>query len=175
MIIKIRRRNEKKVISILFVLLIFTTLTSCTNGKSKIVNDTVKIFELVSIERINNVVSNSAGGTAFYWKETDKANGVLILLKYMGDSSITVFSTDFSLGFEHEYEIPRRRCIGISFGTASMDNPSQMFTWMLGGSISRTWASKEKPYLGIVFETPKSVSEYSLYYIKPLIEKIEIK
>lgn len=166
---------KKRVISLLFVLLTFIILTSCTNGKSKTVNEAVRIFELVSIERVDNVVSNSAGGTAFYWKETDKANGILILLKYKGDSSITVFSTDFSLGFEHEYEIPRRRCIGISFGAASVDNPSQMFTWMLGGAISRTWASKEKPYLGIIFEAPKSVSEYSLYYTRPLIEKIEIK
>ncbi len=166
---------EKKVISMLFVLLIFITLTSCTNGKSNTGNETEKMFELVSIERVNSVISNSAGGTAFYWKESDKSNGLLILLKYKGDSSITVYSTDFSLGFEHEYEIPRRSCIGISFGNTSTDNPSQKFTWMLGGAISRTWASKEKPYFGIIFEAPKSVSQYSLYYIEPLIEKIEIK
>jgi len=166
---------EKKVVSILFVLLIFITLTSCTNGKSNTGNEAEKIFELVSIERVNSVVSNSAGGTAFYWKKSDKSNGILILLNYKGDSSITVYSSDFSLGFEHEYEIPRRSCLGISFGNTSTDNPSQKFTWMLGGAISRTWASKEKPYFGIIFEAPKSVSQYSLYYTEPLIEKIEIK
>lgn len=166
---------KKIVISMLFVLLIFITLVSCSNGKSNNVNGKEKIFELVSIERVNSVVSNSAGGTAFYWKEADKANGILILLKYKGDSSITVYSSDFSLGFEHEFEIPRRNCIGISFGDISTDNPSQKFTWMLGGAISRTWASKEKPYFGIIFEAPKSVNEFSLYYTKPLIEGIKIE
>lgn len=166
---------KKIVISMLFVLLIFITLNSCSNGKSNTVNETEKIFELISIERVNSVISNSAGGTAFYWRETDKENGVLILLKYIGDSNITVYSSDFSLGFEHEFEIPRRSCIGISFGDISTGNPSQNFTWMLGGAISRTWASKEKPYFGIIFEAPKSVNEYSLYYAEPLINKIEIK
>ncbi|MEJ2568416.1 MAG: hypothetical protein P8Z50_06040 [candidate division WOR-3 bacterium] len=166
---------KKTVISMLFILLIFITLISCTKGKSKTVKETKKIFELASIERVNSIVSNSADGTAFYWKKTDKANGVLILLKYKGDSSITLYSSDFSLGFEHEFDIPRRRCIGISFGNTSMDNPSQKFTWMLGGAISRTWASGEKPYFGIIFEAPKSVTEFSLYYTKPLIEGIKIK
>ena len=166
---------KKIVISILFVLLTFITLISCSNGKNNNVNKTEEMFELVSTERVNNVVSNSAGSTAFYWRETDKENGVLILLKYKGDSSITVYSSDFSLGFEHEFEIPRRSCIGISFGDISTEDPSQKFTWMLGGAISRTWASKEKPYFGIIFEAPKSVNEYSLYYAEPLIEKIEIK
>lgn len=166
---------KKIVLSALFVLLIFITLTSCTNSKSDEVKEIEKIFELVSIERVNSVVSNSAGGTAFYWKETDKANGILILLKYKGDSSITVYSSDFSLGFEHEFDIPRRSCIGISFGSTSTENPSQRFTWMLGGAISRTWASKDKPYFAIIFEAPKSISECSLYYAEPLINKIEIK
>ena len=166
---------EKIVRSILFALLVIITLISCSNGKSDNVNKTAKKFELVSIERVNSVVSNSAGGTAFYWRETDKENGVLILLKYTGDSSITVYSSDFSLGFEHEFEIPRRSCIGISFGDISTEVPSKKFTWMLGGSISRTWASKEKPYFGIIFEAPKSVNEYSLYYAEPFIGKIEIK
>ncbi len=166
---------KKRVISILFVLLIFITLSSCTNDKNDTVNGAEKIFELVSIERVNSVVSNSAGGTTFYWKERDKSNGILILLKYKGDSSITVYSTDFSLGFEHEYEIPRRACIGISFGDTSTDDPAEKFTWMLGGAVSRTWASKEKPYFGIIFEAPKSINECSLYYTKPLIEEIKIK
>jgi len=165
----------KRVISLFCILLMLCVLSSCKSSKSNTGNETEKMFELVSIERVNSVISNSAGGTAFYWKESDKSNGLLILLKYKGDSSITVYSTDFSLGFEHEYEIPRRSCLGISFGNTSTDNPSQKFTWMLGGAISRTWASKEKPYFGIIFEAPKSVSQYSLYYIEPLIEKIEIK
>jgi hypothetical protein len=166
---------KKIVLSTLFVLLIFITLTSCTNSKSNAVTETEKIFELESIERVNSVVSNSAGGNAFYWRETDKSNGVLIILKYKGNSSITVYSSDFSLGFEHEFDIPRRSCIGISFGGTSTENPSQRFTWMLGGAISRTWASKEKPYFGILFETPKDVNKFSLYYTKPLIEEIKIE
>jgi hypothetical protein len=168
-------KMKKIVISTLFILLIFTTLISCSNGKNSNVNKTEEMFELVSIERVNNVVSNSAGRTTFYWRETDKENGVLILLKYKGDSSINIYSSDFSLGFEHKFEIPRRSCIGVSFGDISTDNPSQKFTWMLGGAISRTWASKEKPYFGIIFEAPRSVNEYSLYYSKPLIEKIKIE
>ena len=166
---------ESKVSSMLFILLIFITLASCTNSKNDTGKEAEKIFEFISINRVDNVVSNSADGTAFYWKENDKSNGLLILLKYTGDSSITVYSTDFSLGFEHKYEIPRRACIGISFGQISTEAPSKQFTWMLGGSISRTWASKEKPYFGIIFEAPKSVSEYSLYYTKPLIEGIKIE
>jgi len=165
----------KKAINLFMVLLILSALISCTNDTTNTGNKTEEMFELVSIERINSVVSNSADGTAFYWRETDKGNGVLILLKYKGDNSITVYSSDFSLGFEHEFDIPRRSCIGISFGDISTENPSQKFTWMLGGSISRTWASKEKPYFAIIFEAPKSVNEYSLYYAEPLIEKIEIK
>ena len=166
---------KKSGLIISFVLLIFLTLISCTKAKDKSINGAEKVFELVSIARVNTVISNSADGTTFYWKENDKSNGLLILLKYTGDSSITVYSTDFSLGFEHKYEIPRRACIGISFGQISTEAPSKQFTWMLGGSISRTWASKEKPYFGIIFEAPKSVSEYSLYYTKPLIEGIKIE
>ena len=165
----------KIVMNLFCILVMFGTLNSCASDKSKTSDNTEDIFELVSIERVNHITSNSADGASFYWKETEDENGILIILKYKGDNSINVFSTDFSLGFEHEYEIPRRRCIGISFGDTSTDNPNETFTWMLGGSISRTWASREKPCFGIIFEGPKSVNEYSLYYAKPLIKGIKVK
>jgi hypothetical protein len=166
----------KIVMNLFCVLVMVGTLSSCASDKSKTSDNTGDIFELVSTERVNHVTSNAAGGTSFYWNDTGNENGILIILKYKGDTSITIFSTDFSLGFEHEYEIPRRACIGISFGYDSTnDKPNETLTWMLGGSISRTWASKEKPYFGIIFEGPKSVDEYSLFYAKPLIKGIKVK
>ena len=153
------------------ILLNFSFLVGCSNTTS---GEETKKFKIVSVFRVNTIDSHSAGNRAFYWGKDKQSSGVVIILKSLNSESITMFSTDFSLGYKDEGGIPRSPCIGLSFGVTNPDNIIKS-TWMLGGSISRTWASKDKPYFGVLFEAPKKSKSFDLFYANPLFDNLQVK
>jgi hypothetical protein len=167
-ILKLRLQTFNLLVIALFSIALFFIMGTTASGKE------AGRFELISISRVNKIESHSAGNQAFYWKDNIPVNGVLIILRLLNPEPITLFSTDFSLGYEDKAGIPRSPCIGLSFG---IDNPDQILnsTWMLGGSVSRTWTSKGKSYFGILFEAPKKAKEFKLYYATPLFESLKSK
>ena len=119
-------------------------------------------FEIVAVKRVDKIDSNTGRGEYIIWGEKKRENGVLFVLKYTGNTSITYFSSDFSLGYEDEAGIPRSPCVGISLGSSDPD--VEKATWMLGGFVSRYWASKDKPYFGVIFPAPKAADKFTLFY-----------
>ena len=155
----------------LIILLSFSFLVGCSNTTS---GKEIKKFKVVSVLRVNKIDSHSAGNQTFYWDKNKQSNGVMVILKSLDSESITMFSTDFSLGYKDEGGIPRSPCIGLSFGITNPDSIMNS-TWMLGGSISRTWASKDKPYFGVLFEAPKKSKNFDLFYAQPLFNNLKVK
>jgi len=130
-------------------------------------------FELVSIERVDSQQSNSAAGNTVYWEKDGPDSGVLIILKLKMPETLDSYSSDFSLGYVAEAGIPRSACVGISLGVATPDQV-QLSTWMLAGSMSRSWARPEKPYFGVLFGVPRTVDRVTLYYAAPLLKDLEL-
>ncbi len=132
-----------------------------------------KRLEIVSAERITTQRSNAAGGHYVYWDESAPDGGLMIILKPTAFDQTVFYSSDFSLAFESEHDIPRRACLGLSMGVAAAESVPDA-TWMLGGSISRAWVSEEKPYFGVLFEVPRSVSTYELLLARPHGLQLEV-
>jgi hypothetical protein len=130
-------------------------------------------FELVSIERVDAQRSNSAAGNTVYWDQDGEDNGVLIVLKLKEPESLEYYSSDFSLGYEDEAGIPRSACVGISMGVTGVDLV-KLSSWMLAGAMSRSWASAEKPYFGVLFGVPRKVGRVTLYYASPLLKDLDL-
>lgn len=130
-------------------------------------------FELVSIERVDSQKSNSAAGNTVYWRKDGDESGVLIVLKLKNPEALEYYSSDFSLGYEDEAGIPRSACVGISMGVAGVDLV-KLSSWMLAGAMSRSWASAEKPYFGVLFGVPRKVGRVTLYYAAPLLKDLEV-
>jgi hypothetical protein len=130
-------------------------------------------FELVSIERVDSQQSNSAAGNTVYWEKDGPDSGVLIILKMKTPETLESYSSDFSLGYVAEAGIPRSACVGISLGVATPDQV-QLSTWMLAGSMSRSWVRPEKPYFGVLFGVPRTVDRVTLYYAAPLLKDLEL-
>lgn len=130
-------------------------------------------FELVSIERVDSQNSNSAANNTVYWRKDGDESGVLIVLKLKNAEALEYYSSDFSLGYEDEAGIPRSACVGISMGVAGVDLV-RLSSWMLAGAMSRSWASAEKPYFGILFGVPRKVSRVTLFYAAPLLQDLEV-
>lgn len=131
-------------------------------------------FEIVSVNRVNTINSNAAGNRYINWAENQNENGVLIILKSKKPMFREVYSVDFSLGYEDKSGIPRSPCIGISTGMKTHENP-MTWTWWLGGSVSRSWITKEKRYIGLIFSVPKRVNKFVLYDSLAIFKDIEIK
>lgn len=157
----------------LFIIVLLSFSVLFTMGNTALGKEAGR-FELVSISRINKIESHSAGNQAFHWKDNLPVNGVLVILRVLTLEPITLFSTDFSLGYEDKGGIPRSPCIGLSFGINSPDHILNS-TWMLGGAVSRTWTSEGKSYFGILFEAPKKAKAFKLYYANPLFDSLKIK
>ena len=123
-------------------------------------------FEVVSARRIDSLESHSFGNSIVF---TDKdASGVLVVLKNKSPDNFVYYSTDFSLGFfsaDYASEIPRRPCIGISDDASAV--PDNDWDWLLGGGVSRASTEAGKSYFAVVFEAPKKVSEFTVYYAMP--------
>ncbi|MBN2345788.1 MAG: hypothetical protein JXO51_05300 [Candidatus Aminicenantes bacterium] len=130
-------------------------------------------FELVSIERVDSQRSNSAAGNTVYWEKEGPDSGVMIVLKLKTPELLEYYSSDFSLGYVDEAGIPRSACVGISSGVATPDLV-KLSTWMLAGSMSRSWARPEKPYFGLLFGVPRKVERVTLYYAAPLMRDLEL-
>jgi hypothetical protein len=130
-------------------------------------------FELVSIERVDSQRSNSAAGNTVYWEKDGEDGGVLIVLKLKESESLEYYSSDFSLGYVDDIGIPRSACVGISSGVVTPDLVT-LSSWMLAGAMSRSWASAQKPYFGVLFGVPKRIGRVTLYYAAPLMRDIEL-
>jgi hypothetical protein len=153
-----------------FILLGFFVLVFTCQCKGVVDNSN---FKIVSVTRVDSIYSNAAGNRYIGWNKKDKENGVLIVLKSKRPMFRTIYSTDFSLGFESKSDIPRRRCLGISVGLKNSNDPKRC-TWMLGGSISRSWITKDKRYFGLIFSAPKNLTKFTLYDSVPIIKNITI-
>ena len=130
-------------------------------------------FELVSIERVDSQRSNSAAGNTVYWDRDGDESGVMIVLKLKEPEALEYYSSDFSLGYEDDAGIPRSACVGISMGVADVDLV-KLSSWMLAGAMSRSWASAQKPYFGVLFGVPRKVSRVTLYYAAPLLKDLHL-
>jgi hypothetical protein len=131
-------------------------------------------FRIVGVEKINSINSNAAGNRYISWGKKRKDIGLLLILKTSKPISRELYTTDFSLGFKDKNGIPRTPCIGISVGVKSPKNPKH-WTWWLGGSISRSWVSKDKRYFGLIFSVPKNVNKFVLYDSIPIFKNINVK
>jgi hypothetical protein len=69
--------------------------------------------------------------------------------------------------------IPRSACVGISSGVVTPDLVT-LSSWMLAGAMSRSWASAQKPYFGVLFGVPKRIGRVTLYYAAPLMRDLEL-
>ena len=128
-------------------------------------------FEVVSAERVDFLNSNAAGGRTASWPADGDETGLLMVLKLSAKESVEYYSSDFSLGYEDPQGIPRSACMGLSMGLADPGIVKQA-SWMLGGSMSRGWASTEKPYFGLLFSVPRKVTKVSLFGVTPLAPDI---
>ncbi len=130
-------------------------------------------FDLESIERVDSQRSNSAAGNTVYWDKGGEEGGLMMVLKLKSPDPLEYYSSDFSLGYVDETGIPRSACVGISSGVADPKD-IKMTSWMLAGAMSRSWASAEKPYFGILFGVPRKVNNVTLYYAAPLMKNLEL-
>lgn len=128
-------------------------------------------FEVVSVERVAYLNSNAAGGRTASWPAEGDETGLLMVIKLRAKESVEYYSSDFSLGYEDPQGIPRSACMGLSMGHADPGIIKQA-SWMLGGSMSRGWASGEKPYFGLLFSVPRKVTKVSLFGVTPLAPDI---
>ncbi len=131
-------------------------------------------FEVISATRTNHV---KATYNSISWKKEAKSDGFVLVLKYVGaEKSIYLFNAEFSLAYGDDGEaggIPRRHCVGVASGRVKADGHPN---WVLGRGPLRMWASKEKPYLSLLFgDVPKDMNNFTLKYAKPIAKGIKVK
>jgi len=181
-------RLKKHVLRMMVVLMAVFLLLGCSKPKSEeaVAGDQIAAakpvekksdsnpYELISTEWVTSQASNSASQQTAYWNEDQPDGGLMLVLKYQGKGSVEYYSSDFSLGYEDEAGIPRSACLGISMGVMQTDQIKQS-SWMLAGAMSRSWASQEKPFLGILFSVPRTVRNVTLYLARPAMKDIGVK
>lgn len=144
------------------------------SAKAELEKSDTDPYELVSTEWVTSQASNSASQQTAYWNENQPDGGLLLVLKLKGNDSKVYYSSDFSLGYDDEAGIPRSACLGISMGVMQADQVTQS-SWMLGGAMSRCWASKEKPFFGVLFSVPRTIKQVTLYLAQLSMKDIGLK
>jgi len=158
--------------SVLSVILVFAALAPLTLRPQLQAQKTQvpPEFEVVSTKRVASAES-TFNRMSFMQNETGL---VVILKRALAKDGITVHSNDFVLSFESDTDIPRRPCVGISYG---MKSPDDEVRWGAGpsGNILRYGIGPGEPYFALLFPAPKNVSTFSLYRAVPYSRPFTVK
>ncbi len=94
------------------------------------------------------------------WADEDEDKGLIVIVKRPTDDSLNVHSNDFALAFEEsDTDIPRRPCVGISYG---MKYPTEEIRWGVLGLVSRQRINQGQPYFALLFGAPKNIKTFTL-------------
>jgi hypothetical protein len=133
--------------------------------QSTIAKEVPPRFEVVSTMRVESA-RNVHGSISL---TNDKENFLVVIIKHTSTAKLTIHSTDFALAFESDSDIPRRPCIGVSYGMKSSKD-AIIWTSSLGGSVFRGWIEPSEPYFALIFGAPMNVHTFSLYHSVPIFK-----
>jgi len=124
----------------------------------------------LEIAAVRWVTHASSTYNQVFWKDNDEDRGLVVVLKKSRAADLTIHSNDYVLAFESDSDIPRRSCLGISYGMKSAD---EEISWAVIGSLSRNWNKPDQPYFALLFPAPKTVNRFSILRTAPLLTGIK--
>ncbi len=127
-------------------------------------------FEVVATKRVKSAQSTY---NSVSFDRADETGLVVIFKRSSATDQITIHTNDYVLVFDSDSDIPRRPCLGLSYGMKSADED---ITWAnIGGGASRGWIKPGQEYFALLFPAPKNVKTYSVYRAAPLTAQFAVK